>query len=346
MKRLLGSNWFWLVVGLVVVLGFLWNKGLFNPKRPQDTIKEVGKTVSNRAKSLIGGGGGFDFADDVPGRENLDQLRQGCPYKDCIPAIDEPKFESVEEANSWLKDEDVVFALDWKGEQKAYPQRILNWHELVNDVVGGEPILMSFCPLCGSVLAFERTVEGRVLDFGVSGKLHNSDLVMYDRQTESLWQQITGEAIVGDFFETKLKQVSTDTLRWGDWKSSHPGTKVLSRETGYSRDYNRYPYGSYEQDESVYFPVEGGIDNTIHPKSVVFGVEVNGDFKAYTKEAVERDTAEDSVITDRVGGERIRLSYNSGEVFVENLGTRGEIPVTRLFWFAWKVFHPETELYD
>ena len=346
MKTLFASKLFWLVVGLVIVLALLWSRGLFNPARPQDTIKEVGRTVSRGTQSLIGGGSGFDFPDDVKGKENLAKLRQGCPFKDCIPSIDEPKFESVAEANQWLEDDDVVFALDYKGEQRAYPQRILNWHEIVNDVVAGDPITITFCPLCGSALAFDRRVDGRVLEFGVSGKLHDSDLVMYDRETESLWQQITGEAIVGELFGIKLKQISMDTLRWEEWKKSHPQTTVLSRETGFSRDYSRYPYGSYEEDQSVHFPVEGGVDQTIHPKAVVYGVEVNGKFKAYTLEAIERDTKEDSVITDTVGGERVRLSYNNGEVFVENLRTKGEIVSTRLFWFAWKAFHQETTLYQ
>lgn len=331
------------VPGLLVVLalGFLWSRGLFNPARPTETIKEVGE----KAVSLVTGGGGFDFDKNTPGYETYKQLKQGCPFKDCIPSIDEPIFESRSEAERWLNDGDVVFALDYKGVQRAYPQRILNWHEIVNDVVAGDPLAITFCPLCGSSLTFERSVDGRVLEFGVSGKLHQSDLIMYDRQTESLWQQITGEAIVGELLGEKLKAVPMDTVRWSEWKTLHPTTQVLSLNTGYSRAYDQYPYGSYEQDRNVnpgFF--EGNVDETLHPKAIVFGVEINGTFKAYTEEALRAD--DDGVISDTLGGKQLRVTYNNGDLKVLNLTSGEELAPVRLFWFAWKDFHPETTIYQ
>ncbi len=139
------------------------------------------------------------LANDFNGaRVKSDDLLQGCfGGKDCIPSIDKPQFESAQSA-SWLRDSDVVFAIDYMGAQRAYPQRIMNWHEIVNDTIAGDPIVVTFCPLCGSALAFERKVDGVITEFGVSGKLHNSDLVMYDRYEGNLWQQITGEGIVGN----------------------------------------------------------------------------------------------------------------------------------------------------
>jgi len=343
MTKIFNRKLLWLVIGIVILLGVLWKQGVFNVKKPVESIKEIGeKTVS-----MVRGGDGFTFDEDTPGYETYQKLNQGCSMKDCILSIDEPEFESVEEGNKWLEDGDVVFAYSDGTTHRAYPQRIMNWHEIVNDVVGEVAVVITFCPFCGSSLVFERSVDGRVLEFGVSGKLHNSNLVMYDRETKSLWQQISSEAIVGEMLGTKLAQLPMDTLRYGEWKSQYPNGEVLSRNTGYSRDYGRYPYGSYEQNTEVYFPVEGGVDETVHPKTKVYGIVVNEVAKAYTKEALERETEFDGVLTDRVGGAVLRISYDNGEVRVENLSnTREKIVPTRLFWFAWMAFYPETELLD
>ena len=297
--------------------------------------------VTQRATSVITGGAGFDFGPDTPGYENYLALSQGCPIKDCIPSIDDPVFETVSEADSWLENDDVVFALDYKGVARAYPQRILNWHEIVNDEVANEPLAITFCPLCGSALAFDSVVDGQKLTFGVSGKLHDNDLVMYDRETESLWQQITGEAIVGELFGKRLNQIPLPGMRWNQFKQDFPEGEVLSRDTGSSRNYDRYPYGSYEQDRSPLFPVSGGVDSTIHPKTVVYGVEINQSFKAYPEEKIK----EENEIEDVIGGVKIKIVYNNGDITVENLDTNEELPATRLFWFAWKAFHQETELF-
>lgn len=278
---------------------------------------------------------------EVPGKENLEKLMQGCPYKDCIPSIDNPKFESVSDADKWLKPEDVVFSISYKGEARGYPERILNWHEIVNDVIAQDPIVITFCPLCGSALAFDRRINDQVLEFGVSGKLNKNDLVMYDRQTNGLWQQITREAIVGQNLGKKLKQISMDGMRWEEFRKQYPHAKVLSRDTGFSRDYDVYPYGTYEQDKSTLFPVDGGVDETIHSKTVVYGIEVDSKFKAYQEE----DLKKTGRIKDGVGGDPVELYYHNGDISVGNLKTKEEIVATRLFWFAWKAFHPETELY-
>lgn len=286
--------------------------------------------------------GGFSFDKNTPGYETFQKLIQGCPFKDCIPSIDSPKFETTNVADEWLENDNVVFVLNYKNEVRVYPQRILNRHEIVNDEVGGEPIAITFCPLCGSALAFERTLEGKVLEFGVSGKLHNSDLVMYDRQTESLWQQITGEAIVGDLFGKKLSQISMGTMLWGQYKEIHKGGQVLSRDTGRPQSsYDTYPYGDYEKDSAVTFPVQGGVDTTIHPKAVVYGIEVEGKSKAYPLEKLEKEVT----VRDQVGGVTIEVRYDGGSVNARRLDTGKKLIETRLFWFAWKVFHPDTDLY-
>lgn len=273
-----------------------------------------------------------------------EDLLQGCYGKDCIPSIDSPTFETVGEADTWLQANDRVFALDYNGVVRAYPQRIMNWHEIVNDDAGGTPIAITFCPLCGSALAFERTVDGVITEFGVSGKLHNSDLVMYDRYEGNLWQQITGDAIVGPAARRneELVKIPIITVPWSQWKEEHPDTQVLSRETGFSRNYDQYPYGTYEQDDQLLFGVEG-LDKSLQIKTVVYGVEINGASKAYPESVFD----ENAVINDQVGDASIRLEKQaSGEIALTNIATEEEIIPIRLFWFAWAAFHPDTELYQ
>lgn len=304
----------------------------------------VPKPVQNIVKKIPG----QEFnIDPKKSKIDLNKLRQGCPVKDCIPAIDNPKFISVQEAEklNQIEDSDVVFAIFHKGVARAYPQRILNWHEVINDIVGGDPILITFCPLCGTSIGFERTinVNGPKVDstFGVSGKLLNSNLVMYDRKTETLWQQLGGEAIVGELVGQKLTPFAVDTLLWGDWKNLHPDTQVLSQETGHSRDYSSYPYGSYEQDTSVYFPAEGTSDTRLHPKQIVWGIEVNGKFKAYD----DKKLSEVGKLNDSLNGIKLNIARNKeGQVRITKEDGGAIIP-DRSMWFAWVSFHPDTQLY-
>jgi len=272
-----------------------------------------------------------------------EDLLQGCFGKDCIPSIDNPKFETADQADIWLQGDDRVFAINYDGILKAYPQRIMNWHEIVNDEINGTPVAITFCPLCGSAVTFERSVDGVITEFGVSGKLHNSDLIMYDRYEGNLWQQITGEAIVGPAArrDEKLKQVPIITTMWGEWKTKHPTTQVLSRDTGFSRDYDRYPYGTYEQDDQLLFGVEG-LDQSLQIKTVVYGIEIDGKPKAYPEEIFNRS----SIIEDSVENTQIKLEKgDGGEIVVTNVETDEKIIPIRLFWFAWAAFHPDTELY-
>ncbi len=184
-------------------------------------------------------------------------------------------------------------------------------------------------------------INGEVVEFGTSGKLYNSNLVMYDRKTDSYWSQIDGLAIVGELTGTKLTPLSIDTVVWRDWKNGHPDSEVLSQETGFSKSYGRDPYGNYYENSFVLFPVENE-DDRIHPKTVVFGVEINSAFKAYR----EDDLKELKTIEDSVGGVKIKIERSdTGTVKVTNLETGDEIVKERGFWFAWYAFHPDTELY-
>jgi len=284
-------------------------------------------------------GGEFDLD---PSKANIDlnKLRQGCPVKDCIPALDDPKFISAAEAEgqSQIEDDDVVFAVFHKGVARAYPQRILNWHEIVNDKIENDAFVLTFCPLCGTAIGFERPSD---TTFGVSGKLVNSNLVMYDRKTETLWQQLGGEAIVGELVGQKLKAFPVDTLFWKDWKKLHPDTQVLSQDTGFARNYSYYPYGSYEQDRSVYFPAEGTNDDRLHPKQIVWGIEIEGKFKAYD----DKKLSEVGKLEDSFNGVKLNITRNNeGQVRITK-GDGERIIPDRSMWFAWVSFHPDTELY-
>ncbi len=270
------------------------------------------------------------------------KILSGGPPKDGIPSIDKPKFVSVAEANEWVKDNELVLAIIHKGIKRVYPLQILVWHEIVNDVIAGEPILITYCPLCGSGIAYYRVINGEAVEFGTSGKLHNSNLVMYDRKTETYWQQIDGKAIVGELAGMELKEISIDTVAWRDWKNLHKDSEVLNRNTGFNRAYGRDPYGNYYEDSYTLFPVENE-DNRIHPKTVVFGIEINGKFKAYK----EDDLIEKKVIEDSISNINVKLErFDDGRVVITNLDKGEEIVKERDFWFAWYAFHPNTELYE
>jgi len=279
-----------------------------------------------------------------------DKIRGGGPGKGGIgvdrgiPALDETniKYVSVENADKWIEDNELVLAIIHNGIKRVYPLQIIVWHEIVNDVIGGDPIAITYCPLCGSGIAYYRVINGEVVKLGTSGKLYNTNLVMYDDLTDTYWQQIDGKAIVGELAGFELKELSIDTVVWRDWKINHPDSEVLSQETGISRDYGRDPYGNYYEESFLLFPVDNE-DNRIHPKTVIFGIEVNGEFKAYQ----EDDLIQQGTINDKINGVNIKIERDdSGIVKITDLETGEEIIKERDFWFAWYAFHPETELYE
>jgi hypothetical protein len=201
------------------------------------------------------------------------EISPGGPGKDGIPAIDHPKFESIEEARAWVTGQGPVIALEIDGDARAYPLAVLTWHEIVNDTVGDTPVIVTFCPLCHTALVFDRTVEGTVHDFGVSGNLRLSDMVMYDRQTESWWQQATGVGIVGDLTGTKLEFIPAQLVGLDQFAEAYPGGVVLSRDAGHPRlrrdDYGRNPYLGYDTADQQPFRFDGVTDGRLAPKERV-----------------------------------------------------------------------------
>lgn len=270
------------------------------------------------------------------------EIMRGGPPKDGIPAIHNPEFIPRSEAN--LKANDKVLGISMNGHAKAYPINILNYHELVNDEIDGKPITVSFCPLCGTGIVFKAgDASGGRMHFGVSGLLYNSDLLMYDHETESLWTQIEGRAISGPLKGTKLERIPVEHTYWFHWQQRHPDTLVLSEDTGHWRNYQSTPYPNYEKSSRTYFPVSH-TDNRYHPKSLVMGIEVNGQFKAYPFEELAKTTER---VHDSFNGKDVIIIYNPEANSARAQDTSGK-PITTLtaFWFAWIAFHPNTEVYQ
>ena len=207
-----------------------------------------------------------------------EQIRSGGPPPDGIPALDAPVHSPAGEID-FLADSEAVLALEIDGEARAYPLQIMTWHELVNDTVGGVPVTISYCPLCNSSVAYDRNAAGRVLDFGTSGMLYQSSLVMYDRQTQSLWTHFDGRAVIGELIGTQLDFRPMAIVSWAAWRDAHPDGLVLTRETGYQRSYGRNPYVGYETSERLLSPAfqSTEIDERLPAKERVVGIRGGGD---------------------------------------------------------------------
>lgn len=359
---------------------------------------QSGTETATRTASELGSVAGVP----LPVPEN--QLSRGAP-KDAIPAVTEPVFaddwsglkisytsytgDSVMEPR--LTDDDRVIGIERNGESRAYPLRILNWHEVVNDNWDG-PLLVTYCPLCGSGVTAERTVRGEETTFGVSGLLWNSDLVMYDELTESLWSQIAGRAIRGPEVGTTLNFVPSTLTTWKAWRDEHPDTTVLLPPPESStvngpdeiRDYRQNPYGGYDSSEQIGIGRNDFSDDSgLHPKAQVIGVSADGVHKAYPFEAVEKAGVVNDTVGDlpvvvtagpdgfslhafvrRVDGSTLTFERASdthlradGSRFAITTGNAVDGPHegtqletandrSQMFWFAWKDFHPDTEIYS
>ncbi len=237
-----------------------------------------------------------------------DEIISGGPPPDGIPAIDKPRFQRAADVD-WLDDAEAVLTMTIKGETRGYPVQILTWHEIVNDTVAGIPVAATYCPLCNSGVAFDRRVGDRVLDFGTSGRLYNSNLVMYDRQTESLWPQLTGEASVGVLTGAKLASVPMIPVAWRDFREAHPDAWVLSHDTGYDRPYGQNPYPEYDHPDTGLVFDPGTDDGRLEPKDRVVAISRGSDAVAVVRAAV----ADAGVVTVTVGGRELVLFHLDGQ---------------------------------
>ena len=308
----------------------------------------------------------------------LDKIKSGGPPPDGIPSIDDPKFTKADNENH-VADSDIVLGLEINGEAKAYPLSILVWHEIVNDNVGGVPVAVTYCPLCFTNQVFERVLNGQSVEFGTSGKLYNSNLVMYDRMTGTYWSQGLGLGIKGELTGQSLNIIPFDVITWGDWKKLYPDTVVLTTNTGHIRAYGVDPYGDYYTDPRIIFPVEYR-DDRMHPKEIILGFHEGLVFKAYKQQDVESSVVINDQVNNEpillvslysgnarsfdrmVDGEILEFTYKDNKIVDINTNSEwnydgvaisGELEGTELerlafnpgFWFEWFAFHPETQVY-
>lgn len=268
-----------------------------------------------------------------------DQILRGGPPRDGIPALDHPI--SLPAAEAPWHEREMVIGVAQGSEARAYPIAILNWHELVNDTLGGQPILVTYCPLCGTGIVFDRKVAGEERSFGVSGLLYQSDLLLYDRESESLWSQISSEAITGPLAGTRLSVLRSQLTTLGRWQAAHPETTVLGLDTGHRRDYARSPYAGYARSRKLYFPAP--LDRRYHPKMPTLGVRLaSGAARAYPARELE---SAGGAVEEVFEGHPIAIRYDEDEQ-VFDAEVPPEVEVIEGFWFAWSAFHPHTSVFE
>lgn len=360
-----------IAVGVFVAGGITWAMYTHDVALQNNENKITALTGSDHEQIMI--------TNNVKHIVPLYEIKSGGPPKDGIPSIDKPKFVPVQEVD-FITGDDLIIGLRVGDEVKAYPLSILVWHEIVNDNVGGIPVAVTYCPLCFTSQVFERTVDGKETEFGTSGKLYNSNLVMYDRNTDSMWSQALGKSIVGTLTGYELKRVPFDLARWSDWKSLYPDTLVLSIDTGFSRPYGVDPYGNYYTDSRIMFPVRHS-DDRMHPKEIILGFIEDGSFKAYKMSDIESQ----KIVNDQVGDRKLVLisivpytirafdrvvddqilefTYSEEKIMDKQTGSMwdfdgkaisgplagkslDQIPYDPGFWFEWVAFHPSTEIYS
>lgn len=267
------------------------------------------------------------------------EIRAGGPPRDGIRSVDSPAFAALADAG-WVGPRDPVIGLAAGDDARAYPVHVMERHQIVNDVVDGKPVVVTYDPLSGAPLAFDRELGDRTLEFGVSGLLHNAGFLLYDRATESLWIQFTGEAVAGLLAGRRLQRRRVRQELLGSWAGRHPETRVLARPDPSRIDYRHSPYERYWTQNRAPFPVKAE-DRRFHAKELVVGVVADGEVRAYLGSLV---TAAGGRLEDRLGKHAVTIDYDSADgVF------RWEIPaavqVTEAYWFAWKAFRPRTSVW-
>lgn len=240
------------------------------------------------------------------------EIISGGPPPDGIPPIDNPEFVSIEEADEWLADSDPIVYLEVGDEVHAYPVQVLIWHEIVNDIVGGEPVSVTYCPLCNSAVTYRRVINDVETTFGTSGRLFASALVMYDRATESLWTHFDGQAVVGTLTGLTLEKIPSPLLAWSDFVAAFPHGVVLDRNaTGFGRPYGENPYAGYDDPDSTPFLFRGDVDERARAKQRVVGIEIDGIARAWSLEAITGDTAE--ATNTEVGDTPVVILWKTGQ---------------------------------
>jgi hypothetical protein len=304
-----------LFVGAILIIGSLLFL-LLNPSTdessPVEKLDQTDQTKSSQQEKIasrLNGSTLQKLLEQLP-EEEQNRLELGGPPPDGIPSIDEPIFIEISEADEWLEKNEPVIIVELGGVAKAYPMQVLMWHEIVNDTINDVPITVTYCPLCNSAFTFKRQVNGQLLDFGTTGYLYNGALLMYDRQTHSLWAHFGGNAIGGPLVEQQLEILPSSIISWQQFKKNYPQGEVLSRETGYKRDYGHNPYVGYDDVDTPPFLFSGKIDDTLAPKERIVALEHDDAAKAYLLEELQQM----ELIQDTLGNHPIVLFYSAGTV--------------------------------
>ncbi len=275
----------------------------------------------------------------------IEEILPGGPPKDGIPALTNPKFVSTSEGDGFLKKHDKVLAIEYNGVAKAYPIRILNWHEVVNDNFNGKPVVVTWCPLCLSGIVYDPENGGNRLTFGVSGKIYKSNLLMYDRETGSLWSQILQRAITGPLTGAVLAMLPAEHSTWEHWRTEHPNTLVLSQDTGFKRDYGLDPYREYVEDGRPTFLSSRDSKMPRHkigPMEPVLGVNIGGTQKAYPFSLLKKKPDQ---FADHVGDTTLGIHFDRASKTAYITTEAGEgLPSITVYWFAWQSFYPPTQI--
>ena len=282
---------------------------------------------------------------------NLKEILDGGPPRDGIPPIDRPKYKSIAESQELTATEPVI-SLEINGDARAYPLRVMTWHEIVNDVVGGVPVTITYCPLCNTAIVFKRELDGQILDFGTTGKLRYSDLVMYDRQTESWWQQFTGEAIIGKMTGKKLKLVPSRLDSFARFTAQYPNGKVLTPNDPRLRRYGQNPYEFYDTRKLPYGLFRGDMPVGINPMARIVAIEtVSGPYAVALNLLRKKKTlTKGDIIFQWISGQNSALDSKMiskgrdiGNVTVQKKTGNGmkDIVYHLTFAFAFNAFHPD-----
>lgn len=279
----------------------------------------------------------FDLKDS---KIDPSQLLGGGPAKDGIPAINEPKFIPAQEVD-FLSSHDLVVGIIREKEARAYPLKVLNWHEIVNDRIKDQDISVTWCPLTRSAIIFNPILNKQKLIFGVSGLLFNNNLVMYDKNTSSLWPQLSLKAVSGEFSGTNLELIPSLVTTWQEWRSKYPHTLVLSSETGWFRNYEHDPYAEYQNSPEVMFSLNAP-DKRLPAKSLVLGVKINDQAKAYLISEIQKLS---EPLRDTVGGVNIWVHKGPVDTAYITDGKDKLISAIRMYWFAWSTFNPGSEIF-
>jgi len=321
------------IVGLVVVIIGITILFLKGDKDEDKIAKEVVKTEDGVSRVFAFKDSGLK-TNTAKASIPLDQVLSGGPGKDGIPAIFKPKFTNIKEAEKKINDDVDGLVVKVGDTVRFYPYNIMVWHEIVNDKVESKALTVTFCPLCGSAIVFEADIDGKREQFGVSGKLFESNLLMYDRSTESLWSQSIGTAVVGDRTGEELTVYPSQVLSFKTLKKKWPKAQVLSTDTGYNRNYNFYPYGNYDDNDELFFPVSVN-DNRLPTKEIMYVVNSNDKSVAF----VVKDLSENIVSVD-AGGSEVTAAIIDGEIVVKD-ATGKVLPGYNEMWFSWATHHQE-----